>query len=444
MARLKFNLIPGKPSLISMGFGGLCWLPVAMLGQSALLLGILFWTGWFMFTIRKLQQIPNVQSIIVNRTLPARFLIGRSAQIQLSIENRSQYPVILQFRDEIPDTFLLEEKFHTIRLKGNQKTTLTYLVSPTQRGRQAYGKFVGRITAPGGWFWRESQWDLAEDVKVYPDFKLIAAERLNARMLLKDWHVRRPRKKRGEGHEFESLRSYAIGDDSRHVDWKASARRQKLIVRQLQVERGQQIAIMLDCGRLMSESIAGHTRLDHSMNAALMLGQVAGKRGDNLSLVCFSNHIQAYMPSTKGRAVMHRMMETLYHVEASPLESDYWQVTAEAMHLLKRRSLIVFFTDVLDEAAAQGLANNLARAASRHLVLCVVLSEPGILAAASQMPTDSHEVYEKAAASQLLIKRHLALEKMRSKGILVLESTPNTLTIELVRRYIEIRMGNLQ
>ncbi|MDB4705911.1 DUF58 domain-containing protein, partial [Verrucomicrobia bacterium] len=92
-----------------MGFGGLCWLPVAMLGQSALLLGILFWTGWFMFTIRKLQQIPNAQSIIVNRTIPARFLIGRSAQIQLSIENRSKYPVILQFRDEIPDTFLLEE-----------------------------------------------------------------------------------------------------------------------------------------------------------------------------------------------------------------------------------------------------------------------------------------------------------------------------------------------
>lgn len=444
MGRFRLNWIPGTPGLIWLVIGGLCWLPVTVLGESALIFGAVFWVGWLTFLFMKAKQIPKKASIHIKRRTPARFLSGRSATIHLSIENHSSLPVLIHLHDEVPDRFELDKEFAPIQIGAHQTITVSYEIRPSQRGMQSFGKCVARLAAPGAWIWREFQWDIEETVKVYPDFKLIPEERLTAKMLIKDWHVKRPRKKRGEGHEFENLRPYVTGDDTRHVDWKASARRQKLIVRQLQVERGQQIAIMLDCGRLMSESISGSTRLDHSMNAALMLGQVASKRGDNMSLVCFSNQIHAYMPSSKGRGVLHRMMETLYHVEASPVESDYWQVTAEAMHLLKRRSLIVFFTDVLDLSGSVGLANNLARAASRHLVLCVVMSEPGILKAARQMPNTQHEVYEKAAASQLLIKRHLALEKMRSKGILVLETTPEALTVNLIRRYIEIRMSNLQ
>ncbi len=444
MRRLRLNWIPGTPSLIWLGIGGLCWLPTTVLGPSAWVFGAVFWMGWFAFTFKKARLIPHQSSIKIHRKTPARFLCGRASAIHLSIENHSALPILLQLRDEIPDSFILDNVFELVRVEAHQTIQVSYTIHPTRRGLQSFGKCVARVSSPGAWIWKELSWDIEETVKVYPDFQLIPEERLTAKMLLKDWHVKRPRKKRGEGHEFESLRPYVTGDDTRHVDWKASARRQKLIVRQLQVERGQQIAIMLDCGRLMSETISGATRLDHSMNAALMLGQVASKRGDNMSMVCFSNQIQAYMPSTKGRGVMHRMMETLYHVEASPVESDYWQVTAEAMHLLKRRSLIVFFTDVLDLAGSTGLANNLARAASRHLVLCVVLSEPGILKSARQMPNNQHQIYEKAAASQLLIKRHLALEKMRSKGILVLETTPESLTVNLIRRYIEIRMSNLQ
>lgn len=444
MGRFRLSWIPGTPSLLWLGIGGLCWLPTTVLGSAAIAFGILFWMSWMVITLNKARQIPNKDSILVHRRTPARFLCGRTATIHLTIENHSRYPILLNMRDEVPDTFSLDKDFERIRVGAHQTITVSYEIVPTQRGIQPFGNCVARMAAPGAWIWKEVEWNIAEPVKVYPDFQLIPEERLTAKMLLKDWHVKRPRRKRGEGHEFESLRPYVTGDDTRHVDWKASARRQKLIVRQLQVERGQQIAIMLDCGRLMSETISGATRLDHSMNAALMLGQVASKRGDNMALVCFSNQIQAYMPSTKGRGVMHRMMETLYHVEASPVESDYWQVTAEAMHLLKRRSLIVFFTDVLDLAGSVGLANNLARAASRHLVLCVVLSEPGILKTARQMPNSEQQVYEKAAASHLLIKRHLALEKMRSKGILVLESTPESLTVDLIRRYIEIRMSNIQ
>lgn len=444
MGRLRLNWIPGTPSLIGLGIGGLCWLPTIALGPSAILLGVVFWIGWLAFTIQQARLTPGKTSVVIERKLPVRFLCGRSASVQVSIENHSRYPLLIQLWDEVPDTFVLDHSFAPMRVDAHQTLRFSYEVKPTKRGIQHYGNCVARISAPGGWIWREEQWDAAEPVKVYPDFQLIAEERLTAKMLFKDWHVKRPRKRRGEGHEFESLRPYVTGDDTRHVDWKASARRQKIIVRQLQVERGQQIAIMLDCGRLMGETISGATRLDHAMNAALMLGQVAGKREDSLALVCFSNRIQAYMPSTKGRRVMHRMMETLYHVDASPVESDYWQVTAEAMHLLKRRSLIVFFTDVLDLAGSVGLANNLARAASRHLVLCVVLSEPGIQKSSRQMPNNLQQVYEKASASNLLIKRHLALEKMRSKGILVLESTPESLTVDLIRRYIEIRMSNLQ
>jgi uncharacterized protein (DUF58 family) len=175
-----------------------------------------------------------------------------------------------------------------------------------------------------------------------------------------------------------------------------------------------------------------------------MLSFVAQKRGDAVAAACFSNRIESFLPMVRGPAIVPRVLESVYAVQVRPVESDYWQVIAEVMSMLRRRSLVILLTDVLDAAASGGLINNLTRAAERHLVLCVVLSNPKIRDLAQSVPTTVGQTYQKAAAADLLQRRRLALEHMRARGILVLESDPEHLNIHLVQRYLEIRQADLQ
>ena len=140
---------------------------------------------------------------------------------------------------------------------------------------------------------------------------------------------------------------------------------------------------------------------------------------------------------------MPTVLESLYQVEPSKLESDYWHVVARIMDKLKRRSLIIMITDILDVPGSRGLMQNLIRAARKHLVLCVVFVEREIYRTADMTPSSSDEMYLKAAASHLTVERMTALEQMRARGILVLETTPDKLSLALIRRYLEIRQSDL-
>ncbi len=244
--------------------------------------------------------------------------------------------------------------------------------------------------------------------------------------------------------EWESLREYEPGEDLRNVDWKATAHRGFLVSRNRAVEKGQQVAILIDSGRLMANRIGSRPRLEYAINAAVMLGYACAKRGDAVSLAAFSNRIESYLPVTKGHAALPRLLEAVYRVEGRDVESDYWEVVAQVISRLQKRTLAVMLTDVLDPWGSSGLARNLIRAAKRHLVLCVVMSEPRVRQMAESTPTTSDEVYTKAAACQLRLDRELALETMRANGILVLETEPARLSVQLVRRYLEIRRGGLQ
>jgi uncharacterized protein (DUF58 family) len=209
----------------------------------------------------------------------------------------------------------------------------------------------------------------------------------------------------------------------------------------MQVEKGQQLAALVDVGRLMGEIVGDQPRIEHAMNAAVMLAYVAQTRGDSFGTICFSNRIESVLPPIRGASIMPRVLECLYNVQLRPVESDYWQVIAEAMSALRRRSLVIMLTDVLDAAGSAGLINNLARAARRHLVLCVVMTDPRVAETAHATPGDSEGAWRKAAASDLLRRRRLALEHMKARGILVLETAPQHLSIHLVQRYLEIRQA---
>jgi uncharacterized protein (DUF58 family) len=393
---------------------------------------------------RDYRALPGAAQLSARRELPARFSLDAEHPVTLVLGNHSPQSVHVTVRDELPQFFDQVAEIPPADVPSGGAARLIYFVRPVKRGAYAFGDILLRVRRDAGLMQKQIAIGGAATVKVYPNFHGADEYRLLARIDQRDEVVRRPRRVSAPGTDFESLRPYIAGEDLRHVDWKATAKRGGLISRNKQVERGQQVAVLLDAGRLMTGTVGEHSKLEHAMKATVMLSYVAQKRGDAMAVASFSNRIESFLPPVRGPALVPRVLESIYAVQARAVESDYWQVIAEAMAMLRRRSLVILLTDVLDAAGSAGLINNLARAAARHLVLCVVLSEPRIGAIADGIPATAEQTYRKAAAADLRRRRRLALEHMRTRGILVLETDPERLSIHLVRRYLEIRQADLQ
>ena len=423
------------------------------LGSPLWLLWIVFPMGWLggtlylgflaLVCVNDYRSVPGSTGFELRRQY-GRFSLGAVSSIRVVLTNNSKKLLHVAAKDELPTALENVRGIESIDVPPRFEYDTTYDVRAVQRGRFKLGGMVLRVGRPGALMERQLMLPVEEDIKIYPRFATSDEYRLLARINQQDESVRRPRRTHGRGTDFESLSNYNPGDDLRAVDWKISAKRGTLISKNLQTEKGQQISILIDSGRLMSEKIGALSRFEYALNAAVMLSYVGQKRGDTIALAAFSDRIDSFVAPVRGAAIMRRVLESLSNVEVRQVESDYWQVVGQVMSRLKRRSLVVMMTDVLDSAGSLGLMTNLIRAASRHLVLCVVLVEPRLAEIASSDPKTAREMYVKAAACHMLLQRQIALEKMRNRGILVLESSPEQLTIQLIRRYLEIRKANLQ
>ena len=423
--------------------GAPLWL-LALLFPGGWLAGLLYFILIVVLSWRDAGAIPPASKLRATRQLPPRFALDVDHSVKLILTNLAAVPIQVSVRDELPDLFEAKTELPEVTLPAGGEARLSYDVRPLSRGAHSFGDVILRVRGERGLVQKQIALAVPDTAKVYPNFRGADHYQLLARIDQRDEIVRKPRPFKAAGTDFESLRPYISGEDPRNMDWKATARRGAPVSRNKQVERGQQLAVLLDAGRLMAETIGKYSKLEHALNATVMLSYVVQKRGDALSVASFSNKIESFLPTVRGPALLPRVLESLYAIQVHPVESDYWQAIAQVLMLLNRRSLVILLTDVLDASASAGLINNLSRAAEKHLVLCVVLSEPAIGEIARAVPASVEDTYRKAAACDQLRRRRLALESMRSRGILVLETDPAHLSVHLVKRYLEIRQANLQ
>ena len=393
---------------------------------------------------RDRSTIPPASLLSARRQLPARFALDIEHSIKLILNNRSALHMRALLRDELPDALEPLSDFPAVAIPPGGEAQLDWAVRPRKRGAHAFGNLVLRLQGERNLIQKQISLVVPDTAKVYPNFRGADQYQLLAKIDQRDEIIRKPAQIRAPGTDFESLRPYIFGEDPRNIDWKATARRGALISRNKQVEKGQQLAVLLDAGRLMAGTIGEYSKLEHALNAAVMLSYVVQKRGDALAVASFSNRIESFLPPVRGPSLLPRVLESLYTVHVRSVESDYWQAIAQIMSMLRRRSLLIVLTDVLDASASAGLTNNLSRAAEKHLVLCVVFSEPRLGELVRSIPVTVEDTYRKAAACDQLRRRRLALESMRSKGILVLETSPAHLSIHLIKRYLQIRQADLQ
>jgi uncharacterized protein (DUF58 family) len=309
-----------------------------------------------------------------------------------------------------------------------------------ERGVHALGPVALEVEGPLGLMRAVVRWPMDDVLTVAPSIAGVRRYRLLAlQHRLTDLGVRSIRR-RGEGTTFSAMREYVPGDDPRRIDWKATARRQSVIVREHTIEQGQTILIAVDAGRLMTQLAGDLPRFEHALQAALVLADVALHSGDRVGLMLFDDAVRAFVPPARGAETLSRLREALIPARASLVEPDYAAAfrTLAARH--RRRSLVVLFTDVIDPRSSGALVAHTTRSAGRHLPVVVALRNDALVAAAS--PADrrtTSALYESAAAEELLSAREEALQQMRRAGVDVVDASPTQLSAAVVNRYLEIK-----
>lgn len=427
------------------------WLSLFLLGSLSLLLsafGLVWITvtlGWYALllalALTDLMLFPPLESLKVERDVEERLTAGTQIAVRLNVRSSSPVPLYLELRDSPPEVFQsdLTAPSIVLRLRPAFQQTITYHLTPRARGDYAFGDLYVRVRGRLGMMHRLGRIAATLPVKVYPNWsEAIHFDLASRRGRMQQTGFRRMRLQ-GPGGEFESLRDYLPDDEQRRIDWKATARRGKLVTRQYQAERSQCVLLALDVGRTMAAEIDGVRKLDYVINAALRLAAAATQADDRVGLLVFSDRVKTYLPPRKGHAQVYAILEALYNVEAGLDEPDYRGALAYLQARWRRRSLVVCFTDLWDPDSSRQTIAELAALQPRHLAAAVTLLDTPLLRAAEQAPVSAAAIYRKAVALQMLDDRHHANAALRQRGVLVIDAPADRLSAELISRYLEVK-----
>ncbi len=386
---------------------------------------------------------PSITRLSLRRKFDSVLSVRASNKITVVLENDGVETIHAMVRDEPPPYFHATRKEFRVAVAPQRPVELTYFVTPNERGAESFRGTYLRIECPLGLAQKQVVLPTEEPVRVYPNvLALREFDLLKQQGRLKELGIRRSRT-RGLGTDFESLREYAEGDDYRKIDWKASARKNKLVVRQFEQERNQCIIICIDIGRHMLAEVNGVRKLDHVLDALLMLTNAAAVAGDFVGLLVYADTVRRYIPPRKGRAQVGIIIDAVHDLVAEPLESDPVAAFAYLSTRWKRRSLLVNFTDYEDPDRARDLVMAFGHMVHRHLTLICRVQDPRVDEVLHSSVESVQDMYRKAAANLLMEDRRAATSIVSSAKIHNLDSEPQDLAANLVSYYFRVKERSL-
>jgi uncharacterized protein (DUF58 family) len=380
-------------------------------------------------------------AVAADRAMPGSLSLGAWHRIRLRIHNGSRATRLVAVFDHHPGKCEIRGLPQTVRIGPHAWAELEYELQPLTRGALAFGPIETRTRSPIGCWERRLAVGAAATIRVYPNFAALSKYALLAvdRRLSQIGVREHPR--RGEGLEFHQLREYREGDMQRQIDWKATSRTGKLISREYQDERDQNIMFLIDCGRRLGAHDDALSHFDHVLNAVLLLAYVSVRQGDAAGFLTMSGYSR-FMAPRKSPSTVTAMLNQLYDLQPTLLTSDYYAAAVELMMRLRKRSLVVIVSNLRDEdedtlAPALNLLNR------RHLVLFASLRE-SILSRALKTRVNTHDrALTYAATAEYLRTRELAFRKLGRAGTQCLDVEPADLPIALVNRYLDIKRARL-
>lgn len=312
----------------------------------------------------------------------------------------------------------------------------------SRRGRHAIRALWLRWSSLLGLFDIIASIRLDREIAVLPDVSPVLSGAIRTQMLPLE-SGQKDMRLRGEGSEFHQLREFTPGMDPRSIDWKRSARMRDLVVRETRAERNHQVILCIDSGRLMAEQLAGAPKLDRAINAALAMCWASGLAGDLVGLYSFDSRPRLFIPASPGRAAFPHLQAACAGLRYETQETNHTLGLTHLSGRLKRRSLVVVFSDFVDSITAELMVENIQVLARHHLIVYVALRDPALLALTEPGELTLDAIARSVSARQILHERRAVLEKLSRLGVLCLDSTPEALTTDLVARYIEIKSREL-
>lgn len=386
------------------------------------------------------------KAVEITRICDEKLSLGAPNPVRLILRNSDYRALRGIVREEYPEGFDARGNVAPFAMSARSEWETTYHVLPPNRGDYEFMDICVRLFGPLGLVIRQYKIPARQRCKVYPNLLDMRRYEIG----LKREHAVQPGQRfmriRGRGTEFESLREYVPDDEFRAVDWKATARRGKLVTRLYQQERSQNILIVLDCGRIMGPVIDGLTRLDHSINASMMLAHVAAIKGDKVGLMTFGEDIISYSPPRSGKSQTLSLLRLAYNLKDAEGDSNYYRAVPYLSRKCTRRSLIVFFTDLVDPESSKPMISQIASLTRKHLCLVVTMADPAVSDAAhikvesGEMRVESAEdAFKAAAARQVLQARKQAAARLARAGAIVLDVPPDKFTPSVINEYLSIK-----
>ena len=401
---------------------------VGLILANVVVLGLLVYDIW---------QAPHPNALGIERIAPSVLTTNEVGQVTLRLHNPSRRPLSVTIRDATPPSGARTPVVHRNRI-GAEGGALDAQIAPARRGRLELGPVTVRVSGPIGLGGRQATLPIVDNLKVYPALPGRSEVELRQRARLLQGG-RRSTRLRGGGTDFDSLRDYHPDDEFRRINWNATARAAKPITNLYREERDQQILLLLDAGRTMAGTVAGLSRFEHALDAAIALAELAARSGDHVGVMAFASRVEAMLSPRGGLDQPRRALDVLFDRQPSLDPTDYRGAFATLLSRHRRRSLLVLFTELTEESVMQPLFDALPVLLPRHLLMIGSIVDPEVLALRSALPGSYEDAYLAAAAAQSFSARNRASAHLRSLGVSVEDREPGRLAGALADRYLQIK-----
>jgi len=381
--------------------------------------------------------------IIAHRNVPEKLSNGDENELRIHIENHYRFPVKVNVIDEIPFQFQKRDFNHSVSISPNEVKTIKYILRPVKRGEYNFGKLNVYAQGPLRMISRRFSFDNGKTVPVYPSFlQMRKYELLAISNNLKEEGIKRLRKL-GHSMEFENIREYVIGDDSRAINWKSTARRGQLMVNHFQDEKSQQVYCLIDKGRTMFMPFDGLSLLDYAINASLVVLNIALQKQDKAGLITFSNKISSVLPADKKLSQLKLILEVLYNQKTKYLESDYEVLYAQIRKTVHQRALLILFSNFGSLTALYRQMPYLKKIAKSHLLMIIFFENTELSDLIAEKPKNIERIYIKTIAEQFVYEKKQMVKELEAIGIHAILTSPANLTANVINKYLELKSRRL-
>ena len=400
---------------------------------------MLFFVFILMLLVDGIMLYRPKNGIFARREAPERLSNGDENPVSIYLENHYDFPVQIQIIDEIPFQFQKRDLMFRTALQSAETQILEYTLRPTKRGEYSFGAVNVYVKSPIRLLKRRYQFSQDKMVIVYPSFlQLRAYELMAISNRLTELGIKKIQKI-GQSQEFEQIRQYVQGDDIRNINWKATARRNDLMVNAFQEEKSQNVYCLIDKGRVMQMPFDGLSLLDYAINATLVLSNIAIYKQDKAGVITFSDRMGQVLLADRKAGQMTKILDVLYKQKTRFLETDYEALYVHTKTYIRQRSLFLLFTNFETVTSMRRQLPYFRKLAKNHLLIIVFFENTELRALLDKPVNTTEKIYLKTIAEKYFYEKQQIIKELGQFGIQALLTAPQNLTVNTVNKYLELK-----